>query len=333
MITLQSLRQALSRQVTRDDVEAWLRQMWERLSGRSCVLRQSADGSLALNMGEDEQRFSGVDALTDALSGQELPEHLGRFALGIEPPSDRVFSFDLVIPNGRDIRARDIVRGHFSSFSPFAEPETFWLIDRKARFAEGRRISVSYTPRAPLQPLMDALSRAGIDASSVRLSSGGPPLFIQTPARRLVTTMRRHRIAWMATILCALLLALPFSLSLRLDRAENAERILLAKMLAQHRELGGSVPDDATIAGLNDASQPGMALQEMLNLAAAALPPNAELREIRFDSSGLMLRVPSPSAEALIAQAKSLGLNAKQISEPRGGQTSILLRPDEGGMR
>lgn len=328
MINWRHLRETLSHEFTRDDFDGLLRSLSKFAQLRRPTIREERNGELAFFYERhDVCLFSDPGKLATAL---DAPDELARyrhFDMVIEPASARVFSFDVALPIGKDIRAIDVIRTQFSTFSPFNEHETYWRVEKDLRFAEGRRLVVKYTPRSPLQPLIGVLSDAGICVSAIRIEPGEPVIFIEKPLARLALWTRRNKSALATFSLCVMLLATPFCAMVRFNKLETHENVRIGEKIAKYRKLSDIMPALSDLNALVDASRSRPSFGAILRLASAVVPQNVELKELEYTESGCSLQVPAKTLEPTMKQAQSLGLLAEQRSASLPDDAVLFVRP------
>ena len=282
-----------------------------RVDVESLVPGQPPEVSLTLhrnNRASDLGRFvlddSGTRAARSALTRG------GRFEpVTVRSPPALLLERDAVLPLAAERDPGQVLQYEMDRLTPFAAAELFWnwTVERRDR-ARGRlEIAIWMVPRAPLQPVLDALGRIGAAPTAIegrspagadrRIDLGRPPTRNERWRRRALAA------GWAVCCgLAALAVVLPFvrqSLARTdVDAQIAALRPKLAEVEALRRRLATTQAAGDVLAA--ERARVGNALQAIA-VVTDLLPDDTYLTEFVLRERKLTLSGQSLAAPKLIA--------------------------------
>ncbi len=241
----------------------------------------------------------GLLALQASVAGRRLPVRL-------QVPAGYVLERRVSLPLAAEQEAARVLTYEMDRLTPFTPAEVYWgwTVLRRDRAAARVEFRLDLVPRLRLQPMLDALSRAGL--RPVMLDGPAP----DGTARRLPlapepsTWWDRHGLA-MAAALCAVLtvlaVAIPFQQQSAAIQATDARIAALRPSVDRTEQLRRSI---LARSATTDALQAGRARSGDALAALAAittvLPDDTYLTDLTLRSRTLVISGQSSAAARLI---------------------------------
>ena len=286
-------------------------------SAQVAVVATPVDGltdriSLSLRRGREE-RALGLHMLR---SGARLPA--GRLVLRLPPAM--VLTRELTLPLAAERQLAQVVGYEIDRLTPFSTDELFWSCQIARRDREHGRLHVrlSLVPRAPLQPLLDAMEAGGLKPVSIEVprdtarpgASGPADLLIDLraagPEAGAWSVRTDSALAALAAVLVVAVAVTPFALQAR-DMARLGARIAALRpqvdaVEAARRRIA------AASAGIDVIATERLRLGDTLAVLATLtdlLPDDTSLTDLSLHQGKLTLGGQSAAAARLIGALSS----------------------------
>jgi hypothetical protein len=284
-MTWERLEALLKSEVRLPDIRSLLWRIWRRALGLVGLPQRS------INIAELEQRPEGA-----AFPGLSV----------LAPPSDQVLEFDLLLPRRLDVPVYDLIRNNFASHAPFSESEVYWQLTDERLYAEGRRVRISYIPRADFRAASDRARDKGIRLDGISFANAAPP-YIVTPRPELMRRwLSAHRLS-LGILLALGWLALAIAtLFGRLDREIASRQQEVVRLASELRKTAAPVPKSAVESIIAQRQLEPDESRKALHLIEAHLAPTATLASFRWRPGEVTVELANAEAQALADKLRPL---------------------------
>jgi general secretion pathway protein L len=222
----------------------------------------------------------------------------------VQVPPDCLLERRLELPPAAARSLQDILRLEVERLTPFAVEDLVWTWSAEPREHAGDalRLRVAMVPWAALRPTVAALSRIGLQATTLEAEAEGGPAWRfnlrPAPAKRPTTT---RALAAACAVLALVALGLPFALQWQAERSLDAQLAALRAPMTEVDALRRSLQQGSAGATVitTEMARLGTPLQALAALTAA-LADDSYLLELGIDGDRLLLTGQSGGAARLL---------------------------------
>jgi general secretion pathway protein L len=251
-----------------------------------------ASGAVLMRRGGSETRLSPL-SFTGGLPANPAP----RLPTALRLPAGMVLQRDVTLPLAAERDVASVIGFELDRLTPFDPDQVFWGVNGVRRDPRGLRLNLLVTLRAPVEQLLEALSRVQLKPAFLEAESGRIALSAAaTPGRRL-------GLVWWGVCLALLILCLAIPVIRQQNAiADTAQQIAALQpaeqaALALRQTLAIASSGQAAVKA---AQSSGDALQ-MVAALTDALPDGTYLSDLTLKDGDLTIDGQSSNAAKLIA--------------------------------